>query len=329
MKRRLGVFWFAGIFILGLTQGFGIAADYPVRPVTIVNPSAPGGSNDVIGRIFASVAQKYLGQPMVMVNKTGGNGLIATMFCKNAKPDGYTVMTNTGSRNALLALDVAQGKKTSYSWKDFKPLGIVTNSPSMLTVAHDGSWKNVGELVKDMKARPDHFKYCSSGGFGGSHLPMELFMQVTGTTARHVAYHGGGPCIQAAVGGHFNVMTQFPSTTSALVDAKKLKWLATTSAKRQKLYPDIPTLKELGIDAVYTMWIGFFIQKDAPQPIVEKLTDLVYKVAHDKEFVEMVKKVGNEVEYMNPEEMSAYLDDELERFTKAISLILKAEAKKK
>jgi tripartite-type tricarboxylate transporter receptor subunit TctC len=132
-----------------------------------------------------------------------------------------------------------------------------------------------------------------------------------------------------AVGGHFNVMTQFPSTTSALVDAKKLKWLATTSAKRQKLYPDIPTLKELGIDAVYTMWIGFFIQKDAPQPIVEKLTDLVYKVAHDREFVEMVKKVGNEVEYMNPEEMSAYLDDELERFTKAISLILKAEAKKK
>ncbi len=154
-------------------------------------------------------------------------------------------------------------------------------------------------------------------------------MLATGTTARHVAYHGGGPCIQAAVGGHFNVMTQFPSTTSALVDAKKLRWLATTAAKRQKLYPDVPTLKELGIDAVYTMWIGFFLQKDAPAPIVNKMTELVYKVAHDKEFNEMVKKVGNEVEYMNPEEMTAYLDNELEIFTKSITTILKAEAQKK
>ena len=317
----------AGILIFVLVCGVSMAADYPRRPITLVNPSAPGGSNDVIGRIFAAHAEKYLGKPMVLVNKTGGKGIIATLYCRKARPDGYTLMLNTASRSAVVSEAIATGKEAPYRWNQFIPLGTVTNSPSMLCVPYDSPWQNVNEFVAAAKAQPEHYKFCSSGLYGGSHMPMALVMQATGIKFRHVAYHGGGPCLQATLGGHFDFTTQFPSTTGALVRAKKLRWLATTAPERLRLLPDVPTLKEQGINAVYTMWIGFFAQLKTPEPIVKKLQDVVYKVAHDPKFIETVQNVGNEVYYMSPDEQMKYITAEVENYTKVISEMEKAKKK--
>ncbi len=327
MKRRLRTIVISAFLLLGLTYGVAAGADYPTRPITMINPQSPGGSNDVIGRMFCSVAQKYLGQPVVMYNKAGGEGVIGTLMARDAKPDGYTIMLNTGSRSSVQSLELAKGKEPPYRWDQFIPLGSITNTPSMFCVPYDSPWKKVGEFIKDAKAKPKQYKFCSSGLYSGSHMPMALVIQATGIDVLWTAYQGGGPCIAAMIGKHFDFTTQFPSTTSSLVQGKKLKWLATSGEGRLKLAPEIPTFKEEGIDAVYTMWIGFFMQKKTPDPIIKKLSDVVSKVAHDQQFINMLLTIKQEVDYMPPAEQMKYVVDEVVRFTKVIKTMEASRAK--
>ncbi len=313
--RMIGIFVF---LVLGLTHGFATGASYPVRPITMINPQSPGGSNDVIGRMFCSVAQKYLGQPLVMLNKAGGRYMIGTLMGRDAKPDGYTLLLNTSSTSAVGAEEIAKGKEPPFRWDQFISLGSVTNTPSMFCVPYESSWKSLGDFIKDAKAKPKQYKFCSSSLYSGSHMPMALVIQATGIDVIWTAYQGGGPCIAAMIGKHFDFTTQFPSTTSPLVRAKKLRWLATSGDKRLNLAPEIPTFKEEGINAVYSMMIGFFTQKKTPDPVVQKLRDVVHKVAHDQQFISMLSSITQEVDYRNSEVQMKYIIDEVERFSKVI-----------
>ena len=324
--RRSTIAIFVFILLI-LTYGLAAGADYPTRPITMINPQSPGGSNDVIGRMFCSVAQKYLGQPVVMYNKAGGQGVTGTLMARDAKPDGYTIMLNTGSRSGVQSLELAKGKEPPYRWDQFLPLGSITNTPSMFCVSYDSPWKRIGDFIKDAKANPKKFKWCSSGLYSGSHMPMALVIQSTGIDVLWTAYQGGGPCITAMIGKHFDFTTQFPSTTSPLVQGKKMRWLATSGEKRLRLAPEVPTFKEEGIDAVYAMWIGFFMQKKTPDPILKKLREVVYKVAHDKQFIDMLLSIKQEVDYMTAEEQMKFIVDEVDRFTKVIKSIEGSKAK--
>jgi tripartite-type tricarboxylate transporter receptor subunit TctC len=318
MRERLRIIGISVFLLLGLTHGFATGADYPARPITMINPQSPGGSNDVIGRMFCAVAQKHLGQPLVMLNKAGGRYMIGTLMARDAKPDGYTMMLNTSSTSAVGAEEIAKGKEPPFRWEQFIPLGSVTNTPSMLCVPYESPWKTVGDFIKDVKAKPKQYKFCSSSLYSGSHMPMALVIQATGIDVIWTAYQGGGPCIAAMMGKHFDFTTQFPSTTSPLVKAKKMRWLATSGEKRLNLAPEIPTFKEEGINAVYSMMIGFFTQKKSPEPVIQKLRDVVYKVAHDPQFISMLLSITQEVDYRNPEEQMKYMTGEVERFARVI-----------
>lgn len=290
--------------------GIACAADYPTKPVTLINPMAPGGSHDVLGRAFASVAGKYLGQPMVVVNKPGATGMIGTLAGAQAAPDGYTLTETSANTTCAVEFEIAEGRKPSFTRKDFINIAAFNMSPTLVIVAADSPWKTLKDMAADMKAKPGHYAYCSGGKYGMSHVPVEILAKEMGVKLRHLPMAGGGPCISSVIGKHVDFAAQYPSTTTSLIKGGKLRALAVQSDKRLSSLPDVPTVKELGLDAEYYGWVGLSVPLKTPAPVVEKLRDVVKKVAADPTYVDMIKKLGDDVRFKIGPELDKFWDDE-------------------
>jgi len=314
MKHRVSIIAVSAILILGLAYGFSTAADFPKRPISLINPAAPGGNNDALGRIFASLAEKYLGQPMVVVNKPGAKGIIGAVAVAKAKPDGYTLLVDGTMRVSQMEYDKALGKKHPISRQDYVTIGSLMKGPLLLIVPYDSPWQTLGDLVKALKAKPGEYAFCSSGVYGPSHLPMALIMNAADLKARHVAYHGGGPCIAALLGGHYHFSMQFPSTSISLARAKKVRLLAVSGEKRLKFLPDVPTCKEQGVDVAMSLWLGVLAPAKTPKDRVAKLREVFKQVVNDEKFTEMVENLGVEADTMIGDELTAYWEEEGEMF---------------
>ena len=316
------------IVMVGLTVGSAIAADYPTRPITIINPMAPGGTRDVQARAFASIAEKYLGQPLPVVNKPGASGLIGGLAGAQATPDGYTITVNSTGETCALEWEIANGRKPSFNRDDIIPIGAFSLSPTIVVVPYNSPWKTLTDMIKDCKVRPGYYAYGVGGLYGGSHLPGVLLMKAAGITARIVPYKGGGEALTATVGGHVHFSTQFPPTSIPLVRGNKLRALAVQSDRRLKAMPDLPTVKELGIDALWYQWTGITVPKKTPQPIVEKLKEVVKKVAEEKSFITMMENQGDEIRYMSAEELGKYWEEESIMIGKLMTELAKKAAEK-
>lgn len=304
------------------------AADYPTKPVTLIVSMAPGGSRDVLARVFASVAEKHLGQPMVILNKPGATGMIGGLAGAQATPDGYTLTSTSASDTCVLEWEIANGRKPLFSRHDFITIASLNLSPSIVIVPFDSPWKKMSDLINDAKAKPGHYAFCSGGLYGVSHIPSELLTKALGLKFRHVPYTGGGPCINAVVGKHVDFAAQFPSSSIPLVKGNKLRALAVQGEKMLKSLPDVPTVKELGIDAIWYQWVGISAPKKTPMAIVEKLREVSKKVLEDPTYGSMIEKLGDEVQYMIGDELAKYWDNESERVAK-IMVELAKEAPKK
>ena len=194
---------------LMLTLGVAIAADYPTRPITMISPMAPGGGHDFVARSFSAVAEKTLGQPLVVINKPGASGMIGGLAAAQATPDGYTLGVTSTTVNASLQKEVASGKKPAFTWSDYTPIAIFTNSPTLIVVNAESPWKTLADLIKDAKAKPGFYAFGSGGIYGMSHLPAEIFARAVGLKFRHVPYAGGGPALAALVGKHLDLGTMY------------------------------------------------------------------------------------------------------------------------
>lgn len=309
MKTRIK--WVSIVIALSLVVVSGsFAADYPTKPITLINPMPPGGSLDLQARAFASLADKMLGQPVVVVNKPGATGMVGGLAGAQAAPDGY--MLTVGSVNITNAVEweIANGRKPPFTRHDFACIGAFTMSPPLLIVPADAPYKTLADFIADAKTKPGQMTFCSGGLYGMSHLPVEVFARAAGLKFRHVPYSGGGPCLSAVVGKHVDFGAQYPPTTLPLVRGNRLKVLAVIGAKRLKSIPNIPTMKELGIDAEYYAWVGILAPAKTPKSIVDKLREVTRKVAEDKAFVDMVEQPGDEVVFLNGEDLTRYLDTE-------------------
>ena len=313
------------ILWMGTTTAF--AADYPTRPITLINPFSAGGSLDVIGRAFASLAEKDLGQPVVVVNKAGASGMIGRVAALQALPDGYTLAIDATGGIVTIETEIASGRKPPYTRNDFIPLGSFTLSPTLVVVPFNSPWKTLDDLIKGCKAKPNY--YALGSGALATYMPAEVLMRATGITARHVPYKGGGPCINALVGGHIDFATQWPGVCVPLARGNKLRILAVQSDRRSKFVPEVPTVKELGIDAVWHQWVGISAPKKIPLPIVEKLKEVVKKVASDPTFINMIETQGDEVRYMSGEELAKYWDMESEKFAKLLKQLIEEKKMEK
>jgi len=257
MKKNVFIF-LSIIFSLFVSVGFSVAADYPSKPITLINPMPPGGTLDLQARAWASVAEKYLGQPVAVVNKPGATGMVGAVAGAQAPADGYTLTVASVNFTNAIEWELANGRKPPFSYDDFVYIGAFTMSPTLVVVPYDSPYKSMQDLIKDAKARPGEIAYCSGGLYGMSHLPIELFAKSTGLTMRHVPYQGGGPCLSAVVGKHVDFAFQYPGTSLPLVRGNKMKVLAVAGAQRLKSIPDVASFKDLGIDAEY-----YGAQKDA------------------------------------------------------------------
>lgn len=315
-----------GILILCLSNASPvIAVDYPTRAITIINPMAPGGSHDLMVRTFAPFAEKELGQPVIVVNKPGATGMIGGVAAAQADPDGYTLGMGSTAMTLTIEWEIANGRKPPMTRQDFIPIGTLNVSPTLVVVPYNSPWKTLSDLIRDCKVKPNHYAFGSGGLYGESHIPCVLLMKATGIKCRHVPFKGGGPTLTALVGGHIDFATQFPSTSIPLARGNKIRILATQGDKRSRFVPDIPTVKELGVDAEWAAWVGLVAPKKTPMPIVQKLREVMTKVINGKPFMEAIEKLGDDVIFINGVDLAKYWDSESEKLAKLMVEFAKEE----
>ncbi len=284
-------------------------AAYPTKTITIVVPTAAGGGNDAMARTIAQKLGPLLGQTLIVDNRAGANGSIASEYVARATPDGHTLMLGyiaTHSMNPAL-------QKLRYDpVADFEPIGLVGYSPTLMVANANVPVKDVRDLVAQLKAKPDKYTYASAGNGTAPHFAAELFKVNAGVVMLGVPYKGSAPAISDTIGGQTQFM--FPSFFTALPHVKsgKLKAMAIAGPKRSPLLPDVPTLKEAGVDGVdVQQWYAFFAPAKTPKAVIEQLNKALNQVLNDKEVVKRIEDHGADVETSTPEQLGALVKSEL------------------
>ena len=284
-------------------------AAFPTKTITIVVPTAAGGGNDAMARTIAQKLGPILGQTIIIDNRAGANGSIASEFVARAPADGHTLMFGyiaTHSMNPAL-------QKLRYDpVADFEPVGLVGYSPTLMVATNNVAVKDVKDLVAQLKAKPDKYTYASAGNGTAPHFAAELFKISAGVVMLGVPYKGSAPAISDTIGGQTQFM--FPSLFTAYPHVKsgKLRALAVAGPKRSAALPDVPTLKEAGVDGVDVMqWYGLFAPTKTPKAIVDQLNKALNQVLNDKEIIKRIEDHGADVETSTPEQLGALVKSEL------------------
>jgi tripartite-type tricarboxylate transporter receptor subunit TctC len=315
MKKILSFIAMIAIFTLAITH-VSVSAEYPTKPITLISPMAPGGMHDVIGRSFATVAERTFGKPVVVTNVPGAAGLIGGFKIVSAEPDGYTLGVDSTTVSNSITWEIANGRKPPFTQKDLDLIGSVTLGPPLVLVPFNSPWKTLADLIKDCKDKPGFYAYSSAGHMGGTHIAAAILVNAAGLKARHVPYEGGGPAITALVGGHVHFMCQYVPGAFSLVRGKKLRVLAVQGGKRVNSLPDIPTVRELGIDAEWEQWYGMSGPKNIPAPIMEKIRGIMKKVSEDEGFIKIMQNQGDDVVYMDHIQLAKHREIEIEKAMK-------------
>jgi tripartite-type tricarboxylate transporter receptor subunit TctC len=305
-----------GLCIASLFSGVLQAQTYPTKNITIVVPTAPGGANDAMARIIAQGLSQKMGQPVIVENKPGANGAIASEFVARATPDGYTILFGYIATHGI---NPALQRLKYDPIADFEPIGMVANSPTLLVVTNNLPVSNAKELVALLKAKPDSISYASAGKGTAPHLAAELFQINTGTEMLHVPYKGSAPAIVDTIGGTTQVM--FPSLFSAFpqVAGGKLKALGIAGEKRASVLPNVPTLKEQGIPNMnVTQWYALFAPAKTPKPIITRLNKELNLTLNDKANEKKIEDQGAEVETGTPEQLKNLVQKEVIRWKKLV-----------
>lgn len=306
----------------------GAAQDYPAHPITMVVPFPPGGVADIVGRPLASVMQKSLKQPVVVVNRTGAGGVVGMAYVAKAPADGYTILMGLSSISIFPVSDRINGKTPQYELKDFAPIALVTADPTVLVVRAESPYKTVKDFVEAAKAKPGKINYSSSGVYGTLHVAMEIFANAAGIKLFHVPYQGGGPAVTALLAGQVEASAQGPAAVVGQIKGGKMRALASWGTERLKLLPDIPTFKELGYDAEFYIWSGVFVPAATPAPIVTRLREAVREAANSDEFKAAMEKVQTPIAYLDAPEFQKYWDKDAARLKTALEKIGKVEETK-
>ena len=294
---------------------------YPSRAITFINPFPPGGAADVVGRPLVAALEPILKQPCVIETKAGAAGQVGGQVAANAKPDGYTMLIHIVSISGFAEVDKLFGRAPKFTRADFIPIARLTAGPMVLVVNDQQPYKTVKELVDDAKKNPDKLIFSSYGLYGALHLPMALFMKAAGIQMKHLPTNGGGPALTAILGNNSQVLVSSIAAASAQVKAGKLRALACFGNKRAAAMPDVPTLKELGYDVEFSLWVGVFAPKNTPAPAVKTLGDSIKKAADTDQFKTAIKNIGDEVAYLDSAAFAKFWDDDAKRVESAVRTI--------
>jgi tripartite-type tricarboxylate transporter receptor subunit TctC len=301
-----------------LTAAPAIAQSYPApgKPIKIVVPTAAGGGNDAMARIVAQKLNERLKWTVIVDNKAGGNGAIASEHVAKSAPDGYTILFGYIATHGI---NPAVSKVSYDPIKDFEPIAQVAEAQGVLIVTPSLKAKNVAELVALAKAKPGSLSYASAGNGTAPHIAGELFKQMTGTDILHVPYKGSAPAVTDTLAGTTQMM--FPSliAASGFIKSGKVRAIAVTGKKRSALYPDLPTLDETGVRGFEVVqWYGFFAPAKTPKEIVTRLNTEIVAVLRDPDVVKKMAEQGADIVTGSPDQFGKLVQSEIAKWSKLV-----------
>ncbi|QCI68573.1 Bug family tripartite tricarboxylate transporter substrate binding protein [Phreatobacter stygius] len=267
------------------------AADYPTRPVQIVVPYAPGGTTDIIARIVAQKLTEVLKQSFVIMNRPGAGGAIGSEFGAKQPADGYSLVMAVESSHAV---NPNVYKERRYDpVRDFAAISNLAEVPNVLVVGPEFPGRDFASFLAELKAKPGHYHFGSSGIGGLSHMNGELFMHVTGTKLQHVPYRGLGPALTDLIGGRIGVLFDNIPSSAPFIEAGRIAPLAVAFRHRLDILPQVPTYAELGLPAMNNpSWFGIAAPAGTPAPIIEVLNGAIRAVLAAKDVVEAIGRQG-------------------------------------
>jgi tripartite-type tricarboxylate transporter receptor subunit TctC len=299
----------------------GAQEAYPSRAVTLINPFPPGGAADTVGRPFAAALEPLLKQPVVIETKAGAAGAVGAQYAATAKPDGYTLLIHIVSLAGFAEVDRLFGRQPKFTRADFIPIARFTEGPMVLAVNDKTPYTTLKELVDDAKQRPNQIIFSSSGLYGALHLPTALFMRAAGVQMRHLPTNGGGPALTAILGNNSQVLVTSIAAAAAHIRAGRLRALACFSPNRAASLRDVPTLKELGYDVEFSLWVGLFAPKDTPGNVIARLREETRKAVATEQFGKAIQTVGDVVAYLDQPDFAKFWDEDARRVEEAVRSI--------
>jgi tripartite-type tricarboxylate transporter receptor subunit TctC len=283
------------IFSVGLS--ISSAADYPKRPITLICPWGAGGGTDAVSRIIATLLKKDLGVPVNVVNRTGGSGAVGHTAMATAKPDGYTIGMPTVEITMMHWMGL-----TKITYQDMTPVAMVNFDPAGINVRTDSPWKTYKDLEMYIRDNPGKLMDSGTGHGGIWHLAMAGWMNAIGLTPDAIKWipsKGAAPALQDLMAGGIEMSTCSLPEAATLIDAGKVRPLAVMASQKDPKFPEVPTLKELGIDWTCGAWRGIAAPKGTPKEIVAVLEKAIAKVVQSDDFVKFMKNRGFGIYYLN------------------------------
>jgi tripartite-type tricarboxylate transporter receptor subunit TctC len=314
MILRIGLFIFF-LFVLSAKPSFAQVTQYPVKPIKVVIPVAPGGNVDSVMRLISGKLSEGLGQSVILENKPGASTNIGNEFVAKSSPDGYVLLANTIPFVANISLYPKLGYDPE---KDFIPISILASSPSMIAVNANFPVKNIRDLIDYAKKNPGIIKYSTSGAGGITHLAVELLAYQTGTKFAHIPYKGGGPALTALMSSEVDLSVLSVLAASGQMSSNRIRVLAVTSPKRLPMYPDIPTVSEFVQGYEFNSWVGIFAPKGTPSNIIQLLNEQISKALNSPEVMEKIQKDGGEVIANSSDQFKKVINLEISQWAKVI-----------
>jgi tripartite-type tricarboxylate transporter receptor subunit TctC len=302
--------------LAALTSLGGLAhaqAGYPNRPITLIVPTAPGGTTDIAARMIAEPLGKALGQTVIVDNRGGANGAIGAVVVKRAEPDGYTLLMQYSGYHVITPWVT----RAPLGWeaKDLQAVANVLSAPQLVVVRDGLPVKSLGELVGYAKAHPGKLSFASSGNGSLQHVTGVMLDQQAGVDMLHVPYKGTGPALQDLLGAQVDLTYGTPPPFMPFIASGKLRALAVTGKTRIASLPNVPTAAEAGLPQLdATSWFAVYAPAKTPQAIVDKLSAEIAKVMATPAFKQKAAEQGATADYKNPQQMTDYAKSELARW---------------
>jgi tripartite-type tricarboxylate transporter receptor subunit TctC len=296
--------------------GAALAQDYPVKPIKLIVPFAPGGGNDAIARLVGRQLSASLGQPVIIDNRAGAGGRLGVEAGIRAEPDGYTLTLISNSYAANPSLYQIKFDPV----KDITPIGMIARAPFLVTVNPKVPARNITELIALAKSKAGGMTFASSGQGGISHLATELFLKSAGIEMTHVPYKGSSPAVTDTVAGLTDVFFSTAGIAAPYIKAQRLNVLAVTTPKRSTAEPQIPTVMESGLpDYEVTVWYGVIAPKGLPPAIQQRLNKDINASLSSKEVIDHLKTTGEETAPGTPAAFMAQIDKEVALWRKVVT----------
>ena len=293
--------------------GAAAQAAYPSKPVTLIVPTAPGGTTDIAARMLAEPLGKALGQTLVVDNKGGASGSIAAIAVKRAEADGHTLLMQYSGYHVI----TPSVSKQPLGWeaKDLQPVANVLSAPQVIVVREGLPVKTLAELVAYAKANPGKLSYASSGNGSLQHVTGAMLEQQAGIQMTHVPYKGTGPALQDLLGAQVDLSFGTPPPFIPHMQSGKLRALAVTSSTRVPSLADVPTTAEAGLPKLNpTSWFAVFAPAATPKPVVDKLAAEIRRVMATPEFTKKAADLGASADFVGPAQLGELARDDLKRW---------------